>query len=98
MIIVCAAFAKHIFKTGCKLLRHSLFTLCESYYISTGLVPRIVEEKGTLILGKSAQLHGDPIKWVRYGVIALRFVSPILQLRVCTNIVCLLFLIFFWGI
>ena len=85
---------KHIFKTGCKLLRHSLFTLCESYYISAGLVPRIVEEKGTLILGKSAQLHGDPIKWVRYGVIALRFVSPILQLRVCTNIVCLLFLIF----
>lgn len=54
---------KHVYKTGCKLLRHTLSTLSESYYISTELVPRVTKEKGTMVFGRSAQLHGDPIKW-----------------------------------
>ena len=54
---------KHVYKTGCKLLRHTLATLCESYSFAVGTVPRIVEDDGTLLLGMSAQLHEDPIQW-----------------------------------
>jgi len=54
---------KHVYKTGCKLLRHTLSTLCESYYLAAGLVPRIAEQKGKITFGKSAQLHGDPVEW-----------------------------------
>jgi len=54
---------KHVYKTGCKLLRHTLSTLCESYALAAGFVPRIAKEKDSLIFGKSAQLHHDPIKW-----------------------------------
>lgn len=54
---------KHVFKTGAKLLRHTLSTLCEPYYLSVGTVPRISEDAGTVIMGRSAQLHGDPVEW-----------------------------------
>lgn len=54
---------KHVFKTGCKLLRHTLSTLCESYCLSVGTVPRISEDSEMIVFGRSAQLHGDPIEW-----------------------------------
>jgi len=54
---------KHVYKTGCKLLRHTLSTLCESYSLAAGFAPRIAKESNELVFGKSAQLHDDPIKW-----------------------------------
>jgi hypothetical protein len=54
---------KHVYKTGCKLLRHTLTTLCESYSLAGGFFPRIGKHGDMLVFGKSAQLHGDPIKW-----------------------------------
>jgi hypothetical protein len=54
---------KHVYKTGCKLLRHTLSTLSESYSLAAGFAPRIAKESDMLIFGKSAQLHDDPIKW-----------------------------------
>ena len=56
---------KHVFKTGCKLLRHTLSTLSESYSLAAGAVPRIVEKEDSdrFLLGLSAQLHSDSILW-----------------------------------
>ena len=54
---------KHVYKTGCKLLRHTLTTLCESYALAAGLVPRIDKDEEGLVFGKSAKLKGDPIQW-----------------------------------
>lgn len=54
---------KQFFKTGCKLLRHTLSTLCESYSYASGTAPRSTETQGTILIGKSAQLHNDPIEW-----------------------------------
>eukprot|EP00980_Cylindrotheca_fusiformis_P017401 scaffold5398_cov120-Cylindrotheca_fusiformis.AAC.3 len=54
---------KHVFKTGCKLLRHALATLCESYVLASDTVARHVPSRNELILGKSSQLHHDPVQW-----------------------------------
>lgn len=57
---------KHVHKTGCKLLRHTLSTCCESYTLSCDTVPRLVKKENddsTLILGRSSQLHDDPVQW-----------------------------------
>jgi len=77
---------KHVFKTGCKLLRHTLSTLCESYCICGGLVPRISEKNGELIFGRSAQLHGDPIKWHVPNDECIQFASQLLNLHVLGRI------------
>ncbi|KAL7471573.1 hypothetical protein ACHAXS_011864 [Conticribra weissflogii] len=58
---------KHLFKTGCKLLRHSLSSQCEIYPISQCSHPmRSIAGKSLRIegMGKSAQLHGHAfIHW-----------------------------------
>jgi len=56
---------RHLFKTGCKLLRHTLATLCESYPVSSDTVPRAFSGESTesILLGKSAQLTGDVVQW-----------------------------------
>lgn len=54
---------KHVYKTGCKLMRHTLATLCESYALASNTVPRNVSGSDGLVLGQSAQLHGDPVEW-----------------------------------
>eukprot|EP00934_Nitzschia_sp_Nitz4_P000403 Nitzschia sp. Nitz4//scaffold156_size52432//33824//40564//NITZ4_006829-RA/size52432-processed-gene-0.30-mRNA-1//-1//CDS//3329537421//403//frame0 len=54
---------KHVFKTGCKLLRHTLATCCESYAYACDTAPRLVHQQGETLLGRSAQLHDDPIRW-----------------------------------
>uniref|UniRef100_A0A7S3V8U0 Uncharacterized protein n=1 Tax=Chaetoceros debilis TaxID=122233 RepID=A0A7S3V8U0_9STRA len=51
---------KHIFKAGCKLLRHLLSSQSESYIILNDSCPRFSEEHS---LGKSAHLDGDKILW-----------------------------------
>ena len=54
---------RHLFKTGCKLLRHTLSTLCEAYPVDVDARPTGVVENGVVTFGKSAQLNDDPIKW-----------------------------------
>lgn len=56
---------KHVFKTGCKLLRHALGTCCESYALSCDTVPRCVkmQDSENVVFGRSAQLQDDPVRW-----------------------------------
>lgn len=48
---------RHVLKTGCKLLRHTLASQCEAYPISSDTRARMHT------IGKSAQLRGDPLEW-----------------------------------
>jgi len=57
---------KDVFKTGCKLLRHTLSSLCESYPLSSSCTPRKEVDddiEGEFALGKSASLRGSSIQW-----------------------------------
>ncbi len=56
---------KHVFKTGCKLLRHTMATCCESYALSCDTMPRCVKKQDDegIIFGRSAQLQDDPVQW-----------------------------------
>jgi Proteasome-substrate-size regulator, mid region/Domain of unknown function (DUF3437) len=55
---------RHLFKTGCKLLRHTLSTLVEAYPISSDARPRSGSStSSSFCLGRSAQLHGDSVRW-----------------------------------
>lgn len=59
---------KHLFKTGCKLLRHTLSCLCESYPLASDSRPRTAVPISSLsddpiTLGRSAQFDGDTIQW-----------------------------------
>ncbi len=51
---------KHLFKAGCKLLRHTLSSQCESYPISSDSCPHF---NGQSDWGISAQLRDDKINW-----------------------------------
>ncbi len=77
---------KHVYKTGCKLLRHTLSTLCESYSLTSELVPRIGKEKDALIFGKSAQLHSDPIQWHVPNADCVQFAWELLNKNVLERI------------
>ena len=48
---------KHLFKVGCKLLRHTVASQAEAYPLFEGCTPK------TEVPGKSAELHDNPIKW-----------------------------------
>lgn len=56
---------RHLFKTGCKLLRHTLTTLSESYAIASDMRPRAFYHVESYVpaLGRSAELQGDGILW-----------------------------------
>jgi len=58
---------KHLYKVGCKLLRHTLSTLCEAYPVARENLPRVASDTSsagaTKILGRSAQLAGDEVQW-----------------------------------
>ena len=77
---------KHVYKTGCKLFRHTLSTLCESYSLAAELVPRIAREEDKLIFGKSAKLHGDPIQWHVPDVNCIHFAWELLNENVIERI------------
>jgi len=77
---------KHVYKTGCKLLRHTLSTLCESYSLASGLVPRIGKDENTLVFGKSAQLHSDPIEWHVPDASCIQFAYELLNENVLERI------------
>ncbi|KAL3921481.1 MAG: hypothetical protein SGILL_002726 [Bacillariaceae sp.] len=77
---------KHVYKTGCKLLRHSLSTLCESYALSAGTVPRIVDQEDSQVFGMSAQLHNDAIEWHVPNGDCVQFAWELLEAHVLQNI------------
>lgn len=58
---------KHLFKVGCKLLRHTLASLCEAYPVAGESMPRTASKDASsgapTVLGRSAQLAGDSVKW-----------------------------------
>lgn len=55
---------RHLFKSGCKLLRHTLSTLVESYPISSDARPRSgYSPSSPFCLGRSSQLQGDYVQW-----------------------------------
>jgi hypothetical protein len=56
---------RHIFKTGCKVLRHTLSNLCESSPIAIDSKPSTFmdESANKPVFGKSAQLDGLPVQW-----------------------------------
>lgn len=77
---------KHVYKTGCKLLRHTLATLCESYVLASDTVARHVSSGVNLILGKSSHLHGDPVQWHVPNGSSVRFAWDILKRHVFDRI------------
>eukprot|EP00550_Attheya_septentrionalis_P002489 CAMPEP_0198284816 /NCGR_PEP_ID=MMETSP1449-20131203/4226_1 /TAXON_ID=420275 /ORGANISM="Attheya septentrionalis, Strain CCMP2084" /LENGTH=2325 /DNA_ID=CAMNT_0043982031 /DNA_START=25 /DNA_END=7002 /DNA_ORIENTATION=- len=57
---------KHLFKAGCKLLRHTLSSQCDTYPLMPDCTPRMAASEGDIkenLIGKSAQLRDDPIQW-----------------------------------
>ena len=82
---------KHVYKTGCKLLRHTLAALCESYPLSSDTTPRSVVRKladssSVTILGMSSQLHGDPVQWHVPDGPSIQFAWELLQQHVMQRI------------
>ena len=74
---------RHLFKTGCKLLRHMLSTLTESYPLSTDSSPRLFRDSaGSLVLGRSGQLSGDPITWHVPDGDCISFAAELLDIHV----------------
>jgi hypothetical protein len=73
---------RHLFKTGCKLLRHTLATLCESYAVAADMRPRAFAGDGSISLGKSAQLSGDAIRWHIPDAASIEFAWKLLQSHV----------------
>lgn len=70
---------RHIFKTGCKVLRHVLSTLSESYPLLSDSRPRAYTDGTTKFLGRSAQLHGDAVKWHVPDKECVTFIYELLQ-------------------
>lgn len=58
---------KHLYKVGCKLLRHTLASLSEAYPIASQNMPRVARDSASpdsrKVLGRSAQLAGDTVQW-----------------------------------
>mmetsp|Transcript_34586 Transcript_34586/g.81532 ORF Transcript_34586/g.81532 Transcript_34586/m.81532 type:complete len:2271 (+) Transcript_34586:253-7065(+) len=77
---------KHVYKTGCKLLRHTLSTLCESYCLAAGLVPRMAKQSGNIVFGKSAQLHNDSVEWHVPNGDCIQFASELLNQNIFERI------------
>lgn len=77
---------KHVYKTGCKLMRHTLATLCESYVLASNTVPRNVCGADGVIFGQSAQLYEDPVQWHVPNEECVQFAWDILQRNVFKKI------------
>jgi proteasome activator subunit 4 len=78
---------RHLFKTGCKLLRHTLSTLSESYPISSDCCPRAFStDEGTRSLGRSAQLNGDMVSWYVPDKMCVDFAHELLKKNVLNRL------------
>ena len=79
---------RHLLKTGCKLLRHTLATLSETYPISTAYRPRVYRGScdGSVILGRSAQLHGDEVEWYVPDAACVEFFAELISSNVVNRL------------
>ena len=73
---------RYLFKTGCKLLRHTLTTLVESYPHSFNFCPRGRNDTGNWVLGKSAKLHNDFVSWHAPNRESIQFACDLMQRHV----------------
>ncbi len=74
---------KHIFKAGCKLLRHMLSSQSEYYPLCSDSCPRT---GSTIRVGESAQLKDDKILWHVPSGTQIDFVAELLSKFVYTRI------------
>jgi Proteasome-substrate-size regulator, mid region/Domain of unknown function (DUF3437) len=78
-----ASTDKHLFKVGCKLLRHTLASLCEAYPVARENMPRTAHDNSypdaPIILGRSAQLAGDSVKWHVPNEESIEFAASLLN-------------------
>ncbi|CAB9523258.1 Proteasome activator complex subunit 4 [Seminavis robusta] len=78
-----ASTDKHLFKVGCKLLRHSLASLCEAYPVAGENMPRTATDNSSAdapsVLGRSAQLAGDGVKWHVPNEEAIEFAASLVN-------------------
>lgn len=78
---------RHLFKTGCKLLRHTLSTLSESYPVSSDCCPRAFStNEVTPSLGRSAQLDGDQVLWYVPDKICVDFAHELLKKNILNRL------------
>jgi len=81
---------RHLFKTGCKLLRHTLATLSESYPLSSTMSPRVysndLSDPPSVILGRSSQLHDDAVEWHVPDSACVAFAAEILNTHVASRL------------
>ena len=54
---------RHLFKTGCKLMRHVLTAMSESHIICSSNKPCVRKEGSDFLLGLPAELSSDPPVW-----------------------------------
>jgi proteasome activator subunit 4 len=78
---------KHVFKTGCKILRHTLATVTDCYPLHVNFRPTLVfDGSNHLILGRSAQLSGDAIRWHIPDADQIDFAFELLHRYILQNI------------
>lgn len=71
---------RHVFKAGCKILRHTLSSLSESYPLSTDCNPRVYKTASSVpLFGRSSQLHKDQIQWHVPNKECVSFMSDLLE-------------------
>jgi len=72
---------RHLFKTGCKLLRHALSSQCESYAVGSDRRPRVSYCTGGDVwpIGRSSQLRHDNIEWHSPSGEQIDFVAELLD-------------------
>lgn len=83
---------RHLFKTGCKLLRHTLATLVEAYAIAADSRPSVFvggSSSSNVYLGRSAQLHCDSVRWHVPNKESINFAWHLLDAHVAKRLDCL---------
>mmetsp|Transcript_19652 Transcript_19652/g.55518 ORF Transcript_19652/g.55518 Transcript_19652/m.55518 type:complete len:2329 (-) Transcript_19652:33-7019(-) len=82
---------KHLYKTGCKLLRHTLAALCESRPVSYDIRPQLTfGSEGKLVYGRSAQLEGNPVTWHVPKTESIDFAWELIKTNIYDNLQSLL--------
>eukprot|EP00566_Odontella_aurita_P004325 CAMPEP_0113531630 /NCGR_PEP_ID=MMETSP0015_2-20120614/3603_1 /TAXON_ID=2838 /ORGANISM="Odontella" /LENGTH=2326 /DNA_ID=CAMNT_0000430487 /DNA_START=10 /DNA_END=6990 /DNA_ORIENTATION=- /assembly_acc=CAM_ASM_000160 len=72
---------RHLFKTGCKLLRHAISSQCESYALGSDRRPRVAygKDKDDWPIGRSSQLRCDGVEWHSPSGEQIDFVAELLD-------------------
>lgn len=78
---------KHLFKTGCKLLRHLLSRTLDSSIKNSDTKPRVFQSTSNkLCFGRSAQLHKDEPQWQNPNDDLIKFACELMEAHVVSSI------------